>query len=438
MPQFAFIAKDRMGNTVQGKVDAPDTAFAANQVGQMGYALIELRPVPASPAEPTTNFAAPPYPSAEVPTSPAATAPAVFRAADPAARTQSMAAGSVPTAPVSAPLPSVTLASPAEQADLLRSDAAARRKAETDLARMGMKPDEIRRLLDANPNTTAPPPTGPAVLPTPIAPVTAPAPAKAKKENARLKVADRAADLHSFAAQLQSSSAATQVKAVEAVTLDLPDFRPSTPQERQQAETILRECYALRRRERFGEALAKCREALNLVPADAAALEMYGDLLQGVARTNEALAAYKRATEADSARASAERKYGDLLMRQQQWNEVDTEEVPKNPVAAAALSMLFPGAGQIHNGEKLKGAVLLTCAALCVAAVLYLTRDKMAYAPSQIKPPPGGAAAVKEKRVPIDWGAETPLISCIIFYTALGVGSAIDAAAVARRTRRGF
>ena len=42
MPQFAFIAKDQLGNSVRGNVDAPNSALAANQIGQMGYALIEL------------------------------------------------------------------------------------------------------------------------------------------------------------------------------------------------------------------------------------------------------------------------------------------------------------------------------------------------------------------------------------------------------------
>ena len=53
MPQFAFIAKDRMGNTVQGQVEAPNTAFAANQIGQMGYSLIELSPPGLSPSDTT-------------------------------------------------------------------------------------------------------------------------------------------------------------------------------------------------------------------------------------------------------------------------------------------------------------------------------------------------------------------------------------------------
>ena len=42
MQQFAFEATDKMGNRVSGTVSAPNEALAANQIDQMGYALISL------------------------------------------------------------------------------------------------------------------------------------------------------------------------------------------------------------------------------------------------------------------------------------------------------------------------------------------------------------------------------------------------------------
>ena len=429
MPQFAFIAKDRMGNTVQGNVDAADTALAANQIGQMGYELIELRPGAPYPADQTMAMS--PYGSS-------GTAPAQTVERTQVISQNPVHASAPPAGGPGVPARPATVPTATAEADLLRADVEKRRKVEMDLARMGMKPDEIKRLLDANPNTTAPSATSAMALPSVVMPPTTPAVVpllSGKKQDARQKLAARAADLHSFAAQLQSSTASDRVEAVKSVSLDLPPFRTSTPQERQQAEPILREVYALRKRERYTEALAKCRDALELVPSDAAALEMFGDLLQGVARTNEALAAYKRAIEADPKRASAERKYGDLLTRQQQWSEVDPEEVPRNPVVAAILSLLLPGAGQIHNGQRMKGVVLLTCAAVSVAVLLFLMRDKQGYLPSYEKPASSPTASLREKRVAIDWIAEAPMISCILFYGVLGVGSAFDAAAVAQRTR---
>lgn len=432
MPQFAFVAKDRMGNTVQGKVEAADPAFAANQVGQMGYTLIDLRPDAPTPTEPTLSMGS---------------------AALVLDRTQAMSAsapGVSPTpasslSPYPTPLPAASLESTpsrpqtaTQSTDILQEDLEKRRKVEADLIRMGMSPAEIRRLLDANPNTTEPPPITTASVAEAVPSARIPTPPElvsSGRKDAKSRLAARTADLHSFAAQLQASSAANRVQAIEAISLDLPDFRDSTPEERQQAETMLREVYALRRREKYTEALAKCREALNLVPSDAAALEMFGDLLQGVARTDEALAAYKRATEADAKRISAERKYGDLLTRQQHYSDIDPEEAPRHPIVSAIFSFLLPGAGQLHNGERAKGIVLLTCAGLCVAFWLLLAQGKTGYLPSWQMPGGKPAPAASTKRIAVDWGAETPMLASRVFYLTLSVFSAIDAAKGARRTR---
>jgi len=415
-----------MGNTVRGQVEAANATLAANQIGQMGYALLEMSGPGGSVGGGGGSAGAGAGERPAFPPSQLNQTHAMPPAAPPSnvAITQAMP-------PATPAITTTTSTSP--NTDLLRSDAEARRKVEADLKRLGMSPDEIRRLVEANANTTAAPSGGPSVLAAmPVMPL--PDSGKTKLRGAHQKVAARAADLQSFAAQLQSASSANQIQAVEAVSLDLPGFRESTIQERQAAESLLREVYALRKREKYTEAIAKCREALGMVPSDAAALEMFGDLLQGVARTNEAMAAYKRAVEADPKRSSAERKYGDLLVRQQHWVEPDTEEVPKNPIAAGAFSLLIPGAGQIHNGQTLKGAILVGCAIASMIALLFLMRDKVGYATSvNLRPAP--ATTVKEKRVAIDWVGEAPVMACVLFYTTLSIGSAIDAAAFAHRTR---
>jgi tetratricopeptide (TPR) repeat protein len=171
--------------------------------------------------------------------------------------------------------------------------------------------------------------------------------------------------MSTVANDLVAAASQAQAKAVESVDLGVPEFRESSPQEIRQAEQLLREANLARRRENYSTAEAKCREALALVPKDAVALEMLGDLMQGVARINEAMAAYRRAVEADPARSSAERKYADLLVRQQHWTSVDQEALPKNPWFSVLLSLLLPGAGQIYNGELKKGVVLLLGIALC-------------------------------------------------------------------------
>lgn len=297
----------------------------------------------------------------------------------------------------------------APAADTLLSDAARRQQLEMELKRMGMSPEEVRRLLSAGAHTTEAA-ARPTPTPAPLSPAEMPSlPATAKKP-ARTD----AASLQSFAAELMQSKAAAQVEAVQKaeVALALPEFREATIQEKLKAEPILRDASMLRRRERYTEALLKCREALDLTPKDAAALELMGDILQGVARIDEALAAYKRATEADPKRASAERKYGDLLMRQQNWGgSADPEDVPKNPFVAVLLSALLPGAGQIYNNELAKGVFLLV-ADVIIVLLLYLL------------PPSGGKA--------LSTGQMIVLVIGGILYIA-GVA---DANIIARRNRQ--
>jgi tetratricopeptide (TPR) repeat protein len=294
-------------------------------------------------------------------------------------------------------------------AETLLSDVERRRKIEQDLARMGMSPVEIRRLLEADANSADPlkqsqqsPAQAPVVVP---APPTRPAKAKPARATAET--------LANFAAQLQTNQAAVQVRAIEQAALGLPEFRASTPQEMLQAEALMRDAAMLRRREKYGEAEQKCRQALQLVPRDAAALEFLGDLLQGVARIDEALAAYKRAVEADSRRSAAERKYGELLMQQQRWNASDPEAVPKNPLFAMLLSLLLPGLGQFHNSDTVKGLFFLAADAVCI----YLLGFS-----------PWGFAGEHGRH-----GVSASLVGCFIFTAVVYLSAAFDANVIARQ-----
>ena len=252
-------------------------------------------------------------------------------------------------------------------ADKLLADTVKRKKIEDDLRRMGMSPLEVQKLLNADSHTfdgDAPPASpvknSPNVtqampsLPMPSLPAKNAKPARASMDS-----------MQAYAAELMAQKAVAQVQAVREVSLDLPPFRESSIQEVMQAETILRDAAMLRRKEKFKDAEIKVREALQFVPKDAAALELLGDILQGVARTDEALATYKRALEADPKRSSAERKYGELLVLQQNWNVADPEAVDRNPWFARLLSLILPGLGQFHNGEIVKGVFFLGLDAIC-------------------------------------------------------------------------
>lgn len=264
-----------------------------------------------------------------------------------------------------APAASADYTTDSVDADVLLADVEKRSKIERELIARGMTPAEVRRLLNADahsvdlPNTRANSRPSASNSPAGSSGIVQPA---APAQKSRVRNTDA---LSVFAAQLISEKAAAQVDAIEAVELDLPDFRKSSVAEEQQASQILRDAALLRRQEKYKEAAVKCREALDLTPKDAAALELLGDLYQGVARTNEALAAYKRAVQADPKRSSAERKYGELLMQQHHWSTADPEAMPRHRGFAIILSLLMPGLGQIHNGEVPKGVFFLIGDAVC-------------------------------------------------------------------------
>lgn len=258
-------------------------------------------------------------------------------------------------------------------ADALLADAARRKKIEADLRGMGMSPLEVQRLLNAQSRSFDPgvedaptPVARPAALPNVPLP-TRPAPPANPKNKAQASMQS----MQSLAAELMAQKAAAQVQAVREVSLDLPPFRASSMQEVQQAEPLLRDASMLRRREKYRDAEVKAREALQLVPKDAAALELLGDILQGVARVDEAMAVYKRALEADPKRASAERKYGELLVLQQNWDAADPEAMKGSSKLAVMLSLLLPGLGQFHNGEIGKGVFFLALDAVCTYLLAY-------------------------------------------------------------------
>ncbi len=241
------------------------------------------------------------------------------------------------------------------------ADAAKRRAVEAELTKLGLNPEEVRRLLNANAHTAD---VAPSALPKPaLIPPVLSAPTSPKKADSQRVTAD---SLQAFAAQLKAEKDAVRQVAISTAGQRLPEFRESSVQEARAAEALLRDANVLRRREKFVEAEAKCREALLLVPKDGSALEMLGDILQGVARVDEALAAYRRALEADKRRSSAEKKYADLLMRQERWDSYDSEIAPPNLRFSVLLSLLLPGAGQFFYGNPIKGGLFLALDVVCI------------------------------------------------------------------------
>src|SRR5437588_10801481 len=88
-------------------------------------------------------------------------------------------------------------------------------------------------------------------------------------------------------------------------SITLPEFRESSAQERIEADRQLTAANISRRRGLYKQAEKECRDALELIPSDAAALELYGDILQGTGRVDDAVFAYERAVKADPNRKTA-------------------------------------------------------------------------------------------------------------------------------------
>jgi tetratricopeptide (TPR) repeat protein len=150
-------------------------------------------------------------------------------------------------------------------------------------------------------------------------------------------------------------------------TIILPPPREATEEEREQADRLLTMANLARRRGNYVEAEQRCREAVEKNPSDASALELYGDILQAIGRVDDAVLAYDRARELDPNRPSAERKYADLVLQQNRSIELLSEEyIPRNPMVAVLMSSLLPGAGQMYNGQPVKGLLIAVGMLICV------------------------------------------------------------------------
>jgi curved DNA-binding protein CbpA len=154
-------------------------------------------------------------------------------------------------------------------------------------------------------------------------------------------------------------------------TLTFPAPREVSSADREAAEGLLRSAHLARKRGQMEEGLRHCRAALEKNPCDAGAFEMFGDLLQGVGQVDNALAAYRHAVELDPRQASAETKYADLVLLQNpEIQSLAREEYPGNP-NLAALAGILPGMGHLYVGEVFKAIVLAGLAAADILLLMF-------------------------------------------------------------------
>jgi len=120
---------------------------------------------------------------------------------------------------------------------------------------------------------------------------------------------------------------------------------------------------------RVDEAEKTARKLLETTPRSTTSWELWGDVLLAQGKLEQASDALKKAVELEPANADAERKYASIQLDLQQaklerqaLESGDLSQfrgaVNKEPGTAAARSALFPGLGQVYNGEYEKGLVM--------------------------------------------------------------------------------
>jgi TM2 domain-containing membrane protein YozV len=279
------------------------------------------------------------------------------------------------SSPASDPDRTTTLPSP----PISQADADKRLAAE--LGRRGVPPDEIQRLVALGRPTT---PTPAAKTPVPSIVI----PTELIKEEPFVPKPD----------------------------ITLPEFRDSNEKERADADRLLTAANLARRRGNFKEAESSVRAALELTPKDAAALELYGDILQSVGRVDDAAFAYGRAMEADSNRKTAEKKYAELaLLQNRAVHLLRDEYIPRSPFIAILFSAVFPGAGQLYNGDTVKGLITAILTLILVVGIFWS---------------PWGIPSQKTEQIP------TSVIVLILLFSAVYLFAVIDANISAKRGRR--
>lgn len=145
------------------------------------------------------------------------------------------------------------------------------------------------------------------------------------------------------------------------------------------AEQVARDLHL----KRVAEAAGGVQQLLGMSPGSTTALELQGDVLRAQGNAKAAREVYRQAMEAEPANADAERKYAELTLQlgQDTWDREallagDLERFKgaphKNAGGAAARSLLFPGLGQLYNGDSELGVVLAVAGLALLTAVMLL------------------------------------------------------------------
>jgi len=206
----------------------------------------------------------------------------------------------------------------------------------------------------------------------------------------------------------------------------------------QRMDRLRRDCGIHLRHERFAAAEAALAELEQLAPDSADLLELRGDILLAQGKNREARDCYDQAFKRDPTNVSAERKYATLVLnlstvdRQRMLQQQALEDPSKRPrstkaqLRATLWALVFPGLGQINNGDYTRGAVLFAGGALLLILLLYAV---IAPFPEAIReyqasqPPIRNPRLRDEPAVPpsLQWELYTQKLAASPWYTWVGI-----------------
>lgn len=166
-------------------------------------------------------------------------------------------------------------------------------------------------------------------------------------------------------------------------TPNVPTPNVATLEALQRAEKAGALVMAARSAQRRGQkeaVRAALRQALQLAPGDAGALEVLGDLYLEEGEQAKAIAVFEKGLQVHPRHAAFEEKIAiakldlaemetDRIRRELFLQQGDTEKwQDKNPGLAASLSLVLPGAGQFYNDEYERGAAMFGVAVVSLLA----------------------------------------------------------------------
>jgi tetratricopeptide (TPR) repeat protein len=191
------------------------------------------------------------------------------------------------------------------------------------------------------------------------------------------------------------------------------------------------------RQGQYDEVKERLAKAKAIAPDHPAVLETEGDLAFSQGRYKQAENLFKAALQADPGNARLEEKFATALLKVQtpgfSVNQIPDDadsfwsnRVPRNPVVSGLLSALLPGLGQFHNGDWLKGAVLLLFDLIVYSQVIYSVYNALKALNAQ------GALPIDSVMQQVFTNVSIPLL---LLLAAALIYSIVDAVMVAKMMR---